>query len=56
MQNSLNFKSENLVVDWIFFNAKGLINPQPIAKYLLQFGLNSFQLNSFQKEPTRKEI
>ena len=54
--NNLSFKSENLVVDWISFNAKGLIDPQPIAKYLLQFGFNSFQLNSFQEGLTRKEI
>ena len=54
--NNLSFKSENLVVDWIFFNAKGLIDPQPIAKYLLQFGFNLFQLNSFQEGPTRKKI
>ena len=54
--NNLSFKSENLVVDWISLNAKGLIDPQPIAKYLLEFGFNSFQLNSFQEGPTRKEI
>jgi hypothetical protein len=54
--NNLSFKSENLVVDWISFNAKGLIDPRPIAKYLLQFGFNSFQLNSFQEGSTRKEI
>lgn len=29
LQNNLSFKSENLVVDWISFNAKGLIDPQP---------------------------
>jgi len=52
----LSFKSENLVVDWISFNAKGLTDPQPIAKYLLGFGFNSFQLNSFSEGPTRKEI
>ena len=55
-QNNLTFKSENLIVDWISFNAKGLTDPQPIAKYLLVFGFNSFQLNSFQEGPTRKEI
>lgn len=55
-RNNLSFKSENLVVDWMSFNAKGLTDPQPIAKYLLEFGFNSFQLNSFQERPTRKEI
>ena len=45
--NNLSFKSENLVVDWISFNAKGLIDSQPIARYLLQFGFNSFQFPNF---------
>jgi hypothetical protein len=49
---NLSFKSKNLVVDWISFNAKGLTDPQPIAKYLLGFGFNSFQLNSFQEGST----
>jgi len=44
-QKKLTFESENLVVDWISFNAKGLTDLEPIAKYLLEFGFNSFQLN-----------
>jgi hypothetical protein len=55
-QNKFTFQSEKLVVDWISFNAKGLTDPEPIAKYLLGFGFNSFQLNSFQEGTTRKEI
>ena len=39
---NLKFKFENLVVDCISFNAKGLTDPQLIAEYLLGFGFNSF--------------
>jgi hypothetical protein len=41
--DKLNFESENLVVAWISFNAKGLTDPEPIAKYLVGFSFNSFQ-------------
>ena len=34
--NQLNFRSENLVVDWIFFNIKGSIDLKPIATYLFE--------------------
>nr|YP_009518873.1 hypothetical protein [Boodleopsis pusilla]AYC64826.1 hypothetical protein [Boodleopsis pusilla] len=54
--NQLTFQSEQFVVDWISFNAKGLENPEPIAKYLLGFGFNSFLLNSCQEVPPREEI
>lgn len=53
--NKFTFESENLVVDWISFNAKGLTDPEPIAKYLLGFGFNSFQLNKQEGLP-RMEI
>ena len=33
-----------------------MTDPEPIGKYLLRFGFNSFQLNSFQEGPTRKKI
>ena len=46
----LNFQSENLVVDWISFNAKGLTDPEPIAEYLLGFGFNSVQLNKLNSK------
>ena len=40
--NQINFQSENLVVDWISFNIKGLTDPEPIAIYLSEsFGFNS---------------
>ena len=32
----LNFKSQNLMVDWISFNIQGLIDPKLIANYLFQ--------------------
>jgi hypothetical protein len=38
----LNFKSENLVVDWISFNVKGFIDSKLIARYFFQrFNFNS---------------
>ena len=44
-QNKLNFKSENLTVDWIGFNIQGLVDikqVKQIAEYLfLNFGFNS---------------
>jgi hypothetical protein len=54
-----NFENENLVVDWLSFNAEDLTDPESITKYLLGFGLNSVQLNklnSFQKGLPRMEI
>ena len=33
-RNKLNFKTENLVVDWISFNIQGLIDPLPLASGL----------------------
>ena len=38
----INFQTENLVVDWISFNIKGLTDPEPIARYLFE----SFRFNS----------
>ena len=39
---NLNFKSENLAVDWIGFNIQGSVNLEPIANYLFRaFGFNS---------------
>ena len=36
------FQSKNLVVDWIGFKIQGLVNVQPIGKYLFQkYGFNS---------------
>jgi hypothetical protein len=35
--SKLNFKDENLVVDWISFNAKDLTDLEPIAEHLLGF-------------------
>jgi hypothetical protein len=42
-------------MDWISFSAKSLNDPEPIAKYLLGFSFNSFQLNK-QEGLTRMEI
>jgi hypothetical protein len=42
MQNELSFESENLVVDYIFFNLTGSDNTESIAKYLFEkFNFNS---------------
>ena len=36
------FQSKNLVVDWVGFKIQGLVNVQPIGKYLFQkYGFNS---------------
>lgn len=37
----ITLKDGNLVVDWISLNITGLLDPDPIASYLLQFGFNS---------------
>lgn len=37
----ISLKDDNLVVDWISLNIAGLLDPDPIARYLLQFGFNS---------------
>ena len=33
----INFKSENLLVDWISFNIQGLMDPRIIARRLLKY-------------------
>lgn len=41
------------------FNAKGLTNPEPIAKYLLGFSFNSFKLisqNLFKEHTARSYL
>jgi hypothetical protein len=48
-QNNLIFDSENLVVDWISFNIKGLTDPKQIAKIALYLS-KSFGFNSQIKE------
>ena len=40
-QNKLTFESKKLIVDYISFNIRGLIDPEPIANYLSEFGFNS---------------
>lgn len=37
----ISLKDNNLVVDWISLNIAGLLDPDTIASYLLQFGFNS---------------
>ena len=37
----ITFKDANLVVDWISFHITGLLDPDSIASYLVQFGFNS---------------
>jgi hypothetical protein len=44
-RNKFTFQSENLVVDYIFFNIEGLTDPEPIANYLSDF----FSFNSIFK-------
>ena len=48
-QKKLTFQSENLVVDWISFNIKGLTDPKQIAKIALYLS-KSFGFNSQIKE------
>jgi hypothetical protein len=36
-QNKLSFKSENLEVDWISLNLKGLMDPRIITGRLLKY-------------------
>jgi hypothetical protein len=48
-RKNLSFKSENLVVDWISFNAKGLTDPKKIAKIAFYLS-KSFGFNSQIKE------
>lgn len=41
-RNKLSFESQNLVVDYISFNIKGLIDLKSIAKYFFEiFNFNS---------------
>jgi len=35
----ITFKDANLVVDWISFHITGLLDPDSIVSYLVQFGL-----------------
>jgi hypothetical protein len=48
-QNKLTFQSENLVVDWISFNIKGLTDPKKITKIAFYLS-KSFGFNSQIKE------
>ena len=49
--NTLTFKSENLVVDYISFNITDCRDPEPIANYLSDsFGFNSVLKESFKGE------
>ena len=58
--DKLNFKSENLTVDWIGFNIQGLVDikqVKQIAEYLLlNFGFNSYQESGKLAKPVKELI
>ena len=53
-QINLNFETENLVVDWISFNIKGLTDSKSVTKiaiYLFEsFGFHSILKNSSKRK------
>lgn len=40
-----SFQSYDLEIDWLSLKLEGLEDPLPIAKYLLDFGFNSYRQN-----------
>ena len=57
-QNKLNFKSENLTVDWIGYKFQNLdkIAQTKLAKYLFIIGFNSYQESGKLAKPIKESI
>jgi hypothetical protein len=56
-QNKLNFKTQDLVVDYITFKfQESHCDPNKIAKYLFNLGFNSYQQSGKLSKPVQERM